>query len=217
MGKIIHSIFLFSGKVGDKIAVIRNGKQHFRQLPKPTQNKPTKKQVEQRAKFGFATKFIHSLLPIIRLGYYVKHPKKSPHNSAMSHFLNFTISGEYPSYGVNFEKLQLAKGSVSLCSFTDVKIINNHIKFNWDDSDRKTLMNSYDSVYGNHQIILIGITEHLHTIYSINDYVRSNKTGKLPLTQITSGTKIHCYLFFIEKTHSQLPSDSLYLGSVTKS
>ncbi len=199
---------LFSGRIGNIVGVVKNGKQYFRQLPKKNSKKPSEKQIIQRARFRFAMGFIKSLSPVIKIGFNSKYHSRSPQNMAMSLLLQNALEGEYPEFTVNYKKLQLAKGPVETCYSDSVKIIKNDIVFNWSN------YGEYHSNYKNDHAILVAISEDNQTFFSINDYCREDKGGKLSISCIQSGTKVHCYTIFNDANNSELSSNSLYVGTV---
>ncbi len=211
MAKVIgnHLFGLISGRIGNMVGVIINGKQHFRQLPIKNTAKPSQKQIIQRARFGFAMKFLNPLNSVIRIGFKSSQNSKSPQNRAMSLLLNNVIEGEYPDYTINFEKLQLSKGPIELCDSAIVKIKDQNIVYHWEDSEEIIDHHKKENA------LLVAITHDYQVMYSINEYTRNDQTGKLSLPEVPSGTKIHCYLAFVDTAHSQISSNSKYLGMVT--
>ncbi|MCW3789654.1 DUF6266 family protein [Plebeiibacterium sediminum] len=204
-----HLFGLISGRLGNTIGVIINGKQYFRQAPSKSSVKPSQKQIMQRARFAFAMKFLKPLRPVIQLGFYKRNDSRSAHNKAMSLLLQQTIKGEYPDYTINFQKLYLSKGPIERCDATSVEISDQNIIFQWKDAEE--IINDHKREHA----LLIAITEHYEVVQSVDEYMRIDKTGKLSLPQAPSGTKIHCYLAFVDTKRSNRASNSEYLGFVS--
>ncbi len=211
MAKIIgnHLFGLISGRLGNTIGVIINGKQYFRQVPKKSTVKPSQKQIMQRARFAFAMKFLKPLRPVIQLGFYERNNSRSAHNKAMSHLLQHTIEGSYPDYTINFQKLKLSKGPIERCESTSVEISNHNIIYHWKDADE--IINDHKR----ENALLIAITQDYEVVQSVNEYMRNENIGKLSLPQVPSGTKIHCYIAFSDTIRSHRTSNSEYLGFVS--
>ena len=103
------------GKIGDRIAVVLNGKQIYKKLYKPT-NPQTPKQQQHRAKMAFVNRLAAVLKEAINLGY-AKIPKagsmQSPRNAFVhENFYNEAIAWdeEASSWILVPERLKLADG-----------------------------------------------------------------------------------------------------------
>lgn len=198
----------FSGKVGNIIGSTWKGISYMRSLSEIRNRKVSEKQMIQRAKFAFAVAFLQPLFPIIQLGYRTKNARQSPMNAAMAEVLKVAIEGDYPAFRINYEKLNIAKGTMPVANRQEVVLNGDELEFTWQDSTA-TLEN-----YGDNQAILLAIGEGLYPSYSFSDFVRSNAGGVLPLPDGTSGSIVHCYLAFAHHNESQV-SNSRYAGSVS--
>lgn len=103
------------GKIGDRIAVVLNGKQIYKKLYKPT-NPQTPEQQKHRAKMAFVNKLAAVLKEAINLGY-AKIPKagsmQSPRNAFVhENFYNGAIvwDEEACEWSLAPERLKLADG-----------------------------------------------------------------------------------------------------------
>lgn len=116
MSKAENNILgLQHGKIGDRIAVVLNGKQIYKKLYKPT-NPQTPEQQKHRAKMAFVNKLAAVLKEAINLGY-AKIPKagsmQSPRNAFVhENFYNGAIvwDEEACEWGLVPERLKLADG-----------------------------------------------------------------------------------------------------------
>lgn len=198
----------FSGKVGNIIGSTWKGITYMRSLSEIRHRKASEKQVIQRSKFAYAVAFLQPLFPVIQLGYRTKDTRQSPMNAAMAEVLKVAIEGDYPAFRINYEKLNIAKGTLPVASRQNVVVNGDEIEFTWQDS------NAITENYGDNQAILVALGDGLYPSYSFSEFVRSNAGGVLPLPDGQSGSIVHCYLAFAHSSDS-LVSNSRYVGSVS--
>ena len=72
--------FLVSGKIGDLVGRVINGKQFFSKMPGPRKGKPTIGELGMRRKFSIAIRFLKPIIPILRK-YDEPNPKKGFHKA----------------------------------------------------------------------------------------------------------------------------------------
>ncbi len=132
MGKYENGILGgFNGKVGNVVGSTWKGISYMKAKPNKGNRKTSEKQMIQRAKFLFATNFIQPLNPIIQIGFRKLDIHKSPKNAAMSDLLNYAITGDYPSFGIDFRNLKLSKGSLENPEDYSIELQENRVVFNW--------------------------------------------------------------------------------------
>lgn len=135
MGKFQKGILgSFTGKEGNIIGSKWKGITYMRSLSDRSHIKPSERQIIQRARFAYASKFSHPLRPVIRIGYRTQSIKKSPYNAAMSHFMSHVLEGEYLDFTINYERLKLSKGSLVVGNNYTVNINGENLDFTWSDT-----------------------------------------------------------------------------------
>ena len=210
MGKYGNGILGgFNGKVGNVVGATWKGITYMKAIQNTGNKKATEKQIVQRAKFGFAAQFLQPLYPVIQIGFKTLGIKQSAQNAAIAHLLNYAITGEYPAFAVDYENLYLAKGSIKVADSASIVVEDDHITFNWNDTDKAM------KLLGEEQALLVGISNGYYPSYSIDEYTRENRTGALSFPNAPSGSLVHCYLAFAETENLKRASNSIYLGTVS--
>ncbi len=210
MGKFVKGLNGgFSGRVGSTIGSKWRGINYMKSLPDIRNKKSSEKQVMQRARFAFAARFLQPLYPVFKQGLKSQSVNLSPQNAAFSEFLNYALIGEYPDYGVDYQNLVLAKGSIQVADNPTVSITDGRIVFTWTDNPNAL------KYVGTMQALLVGIAEGGYPSYSIDEFTRADGQGSLYLPNAPSGTPIHCYLGFASSGQTATASNSIYLGTVS--
>ncbi len=209
MGKFVKGLNGgFSGRVGSTVGSKWKGINYMKSLPDIRNRKASEKQVMQRARFAFAARFLQPLYPIFKQGLKSQSVNQSPQNAAFSEFLNYALIGEYPDYGVDYQNLVFAKGSIKVADQPKVTITDEQIVFTWSDNPNAL------KYVGTMQALLVAIAEGSYPSYSIDEFTRADGQGSLYLPYAPSGTPIHCYLGFASSEKMGTASNSIYLGTV---
>ena len=135
-----------SGKVGNNVFYLRNGKQLMRRKPAPRKTEPSILELKHRSKFAFITKF---LLPLNSLFYETfKSREMLPFNKALSVNFNHVIPESYPDWRIDFSKLSFGQGEISGLRDLAVNIdIPGHLTFNWNGKSLGRRAAGKDKVY----------------------------------------------------------------------
>ncbi|TRX70564.1 DUF6266 family protein [Carboxylicivirga sp. M1479] len=197
----------FSGKVGNIIGSTWKGITYMRSLSEASNKTPSEKQMIVRARFAYASQFLQPLGPVLKVGYRTQTKKQSPQNAAMSIFMADALSGEYPAYRTDYEKLRIAKGTLQVANSPQVQLVGDEIEFTWDDS----ALNLKE--HGDNYAVLLATGEELYPSYSLTEFRRDNKGGVLALPHGPSGSTAHCYLAFAQAEGSEVSND-VYVGSI---
>lgn len=208
MGSFVKGILGgFSGKVGNVIGSSWKGITYMRSVSDRRNYEPTERQIIQRAKFAFASKFLQTFSPLLRVGFRTQVKRRSPLNAAMADFMTNALNGEYPSYSCSYDKLKVAKGTLSIAKDYAAQIVEDEIEFTWKDND----INLKED--GDNYALLLAIGEGLQPSYSLTEFRRENLGGVIALPTGESGTEVHCYVAFA-KIEGKEVSNSQYVGSV---
>lgn len=125
------SIFgTLSGKIGTVVVYERNGKQIVRSNPEQRDPK-TPAQLAQRMKFSLVNKGLSPLNNVIKIGF--KNSEKN-YRKLVGEAYHNAIVGEYPSFSLDYSKIQVAEGDLQLPD--NIKMSyeedSNIVSFNWD-------------------------------------------------------------------------------------
>lgn len=102
-----------SGKVGDRVYVIKNGVNYVRSLPRKTTKPATEKQKIWRAKFALATDFLQPITRILNSSYKLINPKKTGTGLVLRQILDEAIIGDYPDLEIDYAKVRLIHGNLA--------------------------------------------------------------------------------------------------------
>jgi hypothetical protein len=100
--------FLFSGKFGNMVGRVINGKQFISQLPSPRKSKPSTRELEIRRNFTIAIQFLKHAVPVLKK--YDELNGKKGFNKAVSHLMRHAIQGTHPDQRINFSEVILGEG-----------------------------------------------------------------------------------------------------------
>ena len=195
-----------SGKVGNNVYYLRNGKQLMRRKPVPRKTEPSIMELKHRSKFAFITKF---LLPLNSLFHETfKSNDMLPFNKALSLNFNHVIPESYPDWRLDFSKILLGQGNISGLRDLSVDLhIPGHLMFNWNGKSRSRGAAGHDRIY-------VSIyCEHLN-MWLTNPGSVCRKDGSLILdVEPFSGFPVHVYIGSISDFWGG-SSDSQYLCRV---
>lgn len=112
MAKFIYpTIGLITGKVGKMVFYPSgDGRQLLREYTKPKDPR-TPKQLAQRAKFGLVSSSLAPLKKFIKRGHI--HDKNA-YQQQVSHAIKHAVAGEYPDLYIDYSKIRIASGNLSL-------------------------------------------------------------------------------------------------------
>jgi hypothetical protein len=195
-----------SGKVGNKVYYVRNGKQLLRGKPAPRKTEPSIPELIHRSKFAFITKF---LLPLNLLFHETFRSRDMlPFNKALSVNFNHVIPESYPDWRVDFRKLLLGQGYVSGLRDLSLSVdIPGHLMFIWNGKSRGRGATGHDQVY------VAVYCENLNQ-WLIRLDACSRKNGSLIIdAEPLSGYPVHVYLV-LTSDFWEGSSGGQYLGKV---
>jgi hypothetical protein len=134
MGKLTGGILgPVKGKVGAIVGSVVGGQNIVKQMPASYNDKQSTQQLDQRTAFKNTLEWYQALISAVNVGFVEKQAKHSSYNAFMSDNVNNGVD----KTGVDWKKLNVAKGSLVNPNITMATTsINNHLAFNWsDDSD----------------------------------------------------------------------------------
>lgn len=122
----------FSGKVGSVVGYSLRNKDFIKGLPKPSSKPPTLKQLASRARFKFFNEWRNPLTEFFSVSFKNQTATHSAQNAA-HHYNKDIIIGEYPDYGINYEKIIISSGN--LPPVTDLKMEmteHGNLRLSWE-------------------------------------------------------------------------------------
>lgn len=219
MARIKHGPYgPIEGRLGNTVGYIRLGQPVVRMMPrKPKRKKKgTEAQIAARARFGLVTEFIGNVNSFTNAGFKLKAQSligKTAQNMAMSANLYDVVVGEYPDYQLDYSKIRVAEGDLSLPANLKVTLTDNILKYTWDIdpnldySDRMSQLMVLAYLPGKKKAFyLLGAAnrykgeESLEVQLSTKDFSAEMKT-----------LGIENYVAFVSQDRERI-SDSLYLG-----
>jgi len=207
----------FSGTIGSTVGSSWRGINYMRSLPKPSKKPATPRQLAQQAKFALAVSFLQPMKWLLNVGFNDKlRGKNTGYNRGFQLFMAQAITGDYPDFEIDFEKVALSHGSMDkLIGLTLSSDAANTLSLTWVDfSDEPTdgeeeEKSSYhdDQVY----VLLYNRTEQLFT--TNRKAIRQDEGLQLELPAIFAGHEFHVWVFARHREHSG-QSSSQYAGTV---
>ncbi|GAA4146727.1 hypothetical protein GCM10022216_32010 [Sphingobacterium kyonggiense] len=110
---VIHQGILggFHGKTGSVVGSSWRGIQVIRGLPKRIKRKASAKQLVQRQKFHYVSKTLKQLDSLLNFGFPDRPLSRSTNYAeAVQHLLLAGLSGQFPSFRVNFSNFSISEG-----------------------------------------------------------------------------------------------------------
>lgn len=209
MASLQNGLWLISGKVGDKVYVIKNGKNYVRSLPEKSSKLPTEKQLAWRTSFAMVTQFLIPISSLINESYRKINPKKSGLQLSIRQLLKEALTGVYPNIEIDPAKVILIRGNLAAPTGNMTYVARtNELDFYWPQIS-KDYQNLSDELG-----ILIWCRA-LNEFYSkLNLGVRRDQEFcTIPIPLEFKGQEIHVWLFYRSPDHRSF-SNTTYMGEV---
>ena len=209
MAKVISQWpFLFTGKLGNVIGYVKDGKQMIRRIPKRRKRRYTRLQLLQQKKFSLMIKFFKPLTPLLQQTFGVSRSGGSNYNKAVSYHIKNAITGKYPFFEMDYAKVLLGMGSLTPAKIPAVSSQQTGwLQFTWADNSERVGARSYDEAW-----VAIYCPELDQWICYLDCAVRRSGCYSSDVTAF-SGKAVHSYLGFISHDGKTV-SNSSYLGVV---
>lgn len=200
----------FSGTVGTVIGASWNGIEYMRSRASVITQPNTPAQLEQRAKFGLAGKFLRPLIPFLRVSYKELAVKKSAFNAAMAHTLENAVTGLYPDFTIDYTKVLVSQGLLGAAeNAAAVSVDPNSIDFTWDDNTSEYGADASDLV------VLVAYCPMLKKFATnVGPATRSEGLHTMTLPLSYSGQEIQTYIGFCNAQRNEF-SNGEFLNMVT--
>jgi hypothetical protein len=207
MAIVGNSIFDIQGKLGDLVYYRYRGKRIVRKAPVKRRNNFSQLQMEQQAKFALVANFIRPLYDFLKITYKIYSRSKSGFQKAFSENYNNALTGAYPSYSLDYSKVQL--GNVSLPNALECEIkstVQGKLIFTWSGNEVYGSLISdklYYAIYCeklNRWIHQFGCAERCKNIYGLD-------------LSFFSGARVQVYMGFMSDDRKKV-STPLYIGNL---
>ena len=202
----------FSGKAGSVIGSNWRSIGYMRGLPRFKTKSNSPLQMAQRARFGMAVSFLQPMKDLLNIGFNDKLKGKSTgYNQAMRNFMSNAIIGEYPSYEIEFSKVEISRGSLEKLIGIEVdEVTPGTFTFNWVSHSNGM------SAFDDDQLVLLlyNKTEEIFTTY--REAVRGDESLELEMPTAFSGNEFHIYVFALTRDGKRA-SASQYVGNISLS
>lgn len=200
----------FSGKVGDVVGYIANGKTIIRAKPKLRTSPPTEAELRNRKKFAVVQEWFWRLTDILRIGFQDYNDNFQGFVAAKSynqkHALEINENGEF---FINPELVLVSYGTLPAPSEMSVESrAGQELAFNWNKKG--------PYAYNDHLMVLAYDVDskEVHARYRTSLALMKDASAVFKLAETEKGRAFHIYAAFVSEDRKQR-SNSKYLGKLT--
>lgn len=200
-----------SGKVGDLVFYILNGKQVVRTKGKITKP-PTEKQLLNRMEVSVVHAFLKPIVELINAGFasVAKGTVKSPYNMAFAYNKKNAVQGVYPNPEMDYEKVMVTQGRMQGACVPAVELTATGLSFTWSCSANMPWPRPHD------QVMLLAYFPVLKkAVYLLGGANRASGAAVLALQPEMLSEYMEVYISFVAQDRKGV-SNSTYLGSFNK-
>lgn len=198
----------FNGKVGNLVFYMLNGVPVVRTIGHV--GKPSKAQLANHSAMSVTSKLLKPMKNFIKYGYglQAKGTPQNAHNLATSYHKKHALTGEYPNIKVDYSKVVLSRGELSLSD--DLKIVKTAegLEISWNPSHGNDGKNYDDSA-----MIMLSYPESRAGKDYLNIARRSEGKCFIPVGERLINQQIEAYIAFRSSDGERI-SDSAYLGNI---
>jgi hypothetical protein len=198
--------FLFSGKFGDIVGRVVNGKQVIFKKRGPRKSEYTLPEFTARRNFTIVSQFLKHMVSIFKK--YDEPDGRSGFHKAMSHILRNAIQGQHPDQRIDFSKVILGKGILPNPSTYQVTSpAKGLLEFTWSFEIMKRKVSKSDRIF------IAVYSEAMQE--STCEPFGAERRERIYLMDVSrfSGQQIEVYFGFASPT-GVLNSTSVYAGSI---
>lgn len=197
-----------SGKIGNLVYYMLNGIPVVRLIGQP--GKPSKAQLANHSAMAVTSKLLKPMKGFIKYGYglQAKGTPQNAHNLATSYHKKHALTGEYPNIKVDYSKVVLSKGTLSIAEDLIIIKTAEGLEISWNPEYGKDEKHYDDSV-----MIMLSFPEKNDAGEYLNIARRSEGKCFIGLGKSQLERQIEAYIAFRSADGTQV-SDSVYLGNI---
>lgn len=199
----------FSGKVGTVVGSLWRGKQVMRSVPTASKKAPSAAQLQQRAKFSFALRFLNPIKGLLSITFGDNTGSKTPFNNALSYHLKEAITVTDTGFELLYSKVLIGMGG--LCGISNAMITHSNpttLSLTWQNNSNEGL------AYPNDSLIVIAYAPQLEAFeFFIECSFRELSLCELVFPEHFQGHTLQLWATFNNAT-KVLSATSTYLGAV---
>jgi hypothetical protein len=201
----------YSGKIGNLVFYIRNGKQVVRTIGRVTKP-PTENQLRSRKELAVVIGFLKPITEFINIGFALKAmgSTRIPHNMAVSYNRLNALQGVYPDTAINYEKALVTQGSMLEALSPTVEATAEGLSFTWQCPADLPWPRETDRV-----MLLAYFPAWQKAVYLLSGASRSLGVEVLTIQPGLLNEHIEVYISFIAENRNGI-ANSTYLGSFNK-
>ncbi|MBC8985562.1 hypothetical protein H9X96_07215 [Pedobacter sp. N36a] len=198
-----------SGKIGRIVYYELNGQPVMRSIGKA--GKPSLKQQANHQAMAVTTRFLSHLKDFINNGFELetRGTIRNQHNLAVSQIKKNALKGAYPNINIDYEKVELSKGTLIKPKDLQMEKIAEGLQISWDSAYSYGTGAQYDDTL---QLAVCFPATGKKTI-ELNFAKRKDGTAFLPLSEEELLQPMEVYLFLRAANHDSV-SDTVYLGNL---
>ena len=211
MGKLNETTGALSGLVGTVVASSWRGIRYLKHKGRKSKKPRSIKQLQHQAKIGLVSKFVYSMKGLLDQSFISFAIKKTGTNAAFSYNLKNCITGEYPSYAINYGLVLVSRGDIPNAINPAVTMNGNgEVRFTWSDNSGTGMAKAGDKGIG-----VIHCPEFNITVYTKGTDTRQSGLAVLSLNGMPQlkGKTLETWLAFISANGME-GADSVYTGQV---
>jgi hypothetical protein len=205
-----------SGKVGNVVLTRWKDIKIVKSCPTPVRKgKESVKQLKQRALFRSVMEFLSCLgKRAVNLGFQLpKNAKITASNAAASYHLQHAVSGKYPEYYIDLEKVRLSKPLNRTEEGLNAKFSSKgkgmSVQWELNSFPEKTTRLDDRAI-----VVAFNGTRGIGLSYNEDNILRSSLSYSFACPDRFVGDEIFCWMFFVSANGKRV-SETQYLGSVT--
>lgn len=214
MGTYNPGVFgTFKGKVGSVVACRWKGLKIVKNYPEKSSKPKSLGQLSQTTKFSLVAGFLKRANGHIAVGYQGVSGAVTPYNVALRHHLNEAVTGAYPNFQLDFEKVQLSLPN-SVMDFTMkpsiVASALGMVKISWQlDAKAGKFTLPTDKAH-----IMMYNPAKKQGVSVYGGIPRSALSFETSVPDHFTGDVLHTWLFFVS-ADGKIVSETSYLNTVT--
>ena len=211
---------LVSGKIGNQIYYVQEGRQCSRAVSAKPTKPATANQVRYREKMTVTSKFLSSFISVIKVGWHDPDSKRKYYSNSMSYHLQHALveltvednKGKSPvnHYQIDMPKVLLSSGNIESPNILSAERKENQLHLTWGTT-LGPITNRLDDI-----LAIVAYEPGRICESFISAGTRTTGTASVKLPSHMKG-KLHVWTFYWNHTKqkamkNELASDSVYLG-----